>query len=159
MTYQLVRLNIIAGFELVFVKSDIAIAEDRVGKHRASLSYNWKRFLDNGIKIAAGSDSAIEPYNPMFGIDAAVNRTDWDGNPKEGWLPDQCLTVEQAVRAFTTGAAYANREEDVKGSLEVGKYADAVVLSDDIFTIDKKKIKDIVVEKTILDGKVVFERK
>ncbi|WP_165445257.1 amidohydrolase [Bacilliculturomica massiliensis] len=152
------RLGVVGGLELVFVKSDIEIAADRVGDHRASLSYNWKRFLDNGVHIAAGCDSPVEDFNPMYGIDGAVNRRDWSDLPEEGWYPEQCLTVEQAVRAYTTGSAYASFEEDVKGSLEVGKYADMAVLSEDIFAIDKKKIKDVKVEKTILDGKVVFDR-
>lgn len=150
------RLHVTGGCEFVFVKSDIEIAEDRVGKHRASLSYNWKRFFDNGCVVSAGSDSPVEDFNPMLGIDGAVNRRDWDNLPEEGWFPEQCTTVEQAVSAFTTGAAYANYEEDIKGSIEVGKFADMVILSDDIFTVNKNSIKDIVVEKTIINGNVVF---
>lgn len=152
------RLGVTGGCELVFVKSDIEIAEDRVGKHRASLSYNWKRFFDNGCIVAAGSDSPVEDFNPMLGIDGAVNRRDWDNLPEEGWFPDQKITVEQAVSAFTTGAAYANFEEKDKGSIEAGKLADMVILSDDIFTVDKNSIKDITVEKTILGGEVVFSK-
>ncbi|MFR2967007.1 MAG: amidohydrolase family protein, partial [Anaerovoracaceae bacterium] len=152
------RLHVTAGCELVFVKSDIEIAEDRVGKHRASLSYNWKRFFDNGCVVAAGSDSPVEDFSPLLGIEGAVNRRDWNDQPKEGWFPDQCLTVEQAVSAFTTGAAYANYEEDLKGTIEAGKFADLIVLSDDIFTIDKDKLADITVDKTIIGGKTVFSR-
>lgn len=151
------RLGVVGGLELVFVKSDIEIAPDRVGDHRASLSYNWKRFLDNGVHIAAGCDSPVEDFNPMYGIDGAVNRVDWNNQPSGGWYPNQCMTVEQTVRAYTAGSAYASFEEDVKGTLEVGKYADMAVLSGDIFTIDKKEIKNVKVEKTILDGKVVYD--
>ena len=150
------RLHVTGGCELVFVKSDIEIAEDRVGRHRASLSYNWKRFFDNGCVVAAGSDSPVEDFNPMLGIDGAVNRRDWNEQPEEGWFPEQRITVEQAVSAFTTGAAYANYEENIKGSIEPGKFADLVVLSDDIFAVDKDSIKDIKVEKTLIGGKVVF---
>ena len=150
------RLHVTGGCELIFVKSDIEIAEDRVGKHRASLSYNWKRFFDNGVVVASGSDSPVEDFNPLLGIDAAVNRRDWDNKPEEGWHPEQCLTVKQALSAFTTGSAYANYEENIKGTIEPGKFADMVVLSDDLFTVDKNSIKDIKVEKTILGGKVVF---
>ena len=152
------RLKVCAGCEFVFVKSDIEIAEDRVGKHRASLSYNWKRFFDNGCVVSAGSDSPVEDFNPMLGIDGAVNRRDWNNLPEEGWFPEQCTTVEQAVSAFTTGAAYANYEEHEKGTIEPGKFADMVILSDDIFNVDKNYIKDIKVEKTILNGKTVFTR-
>lgn len=151
------RLGVVAGCELVFVKSDIEIAEDRVGKHRASLSYNWKRFHDEGCVVAAGSDSPVEDYNPILGIEGSVTRRDWDGLPREGWFPEQCITVEQAVHAFTTGAAYANYEENIKGTIEVGKFADMIVLSDDIFNIDKDKIADVKVIKTIIDGKLVYE--
>ncbi len=150
------RLNVCAGCEFVFVKSDIEIVEERVGKHRASLSYNWKRFFDNGCIVSAGSDSPVEDFNPMLGIDGAVNRRDWNNLPEEGWYPEQCITVEQAISAFTKGAAYANYEEKDKGSLEVGKFADLIILSDDIFTVDKNSIKDIKVEKTIVGGKVVY---
>ena len=150
------RLHVTGGCELVFVKSDIEIAEDRVGRHRASLSYNWKRFFDNGCVVAAGSDSPVEAFNPMLGIDGAVNRRDWNEQPEEGWFPEQRITVEQAVSAFTTGAAYANYEENIKGSIEPGKFADLIVLSDDIFAVDKDSIKDIKVEKTLIGGKVVF---
>lgn len=152
------RLGVTGGCELVFVKSDIEIAEERVGKHRASQSYNWKRFFDNGIVVTAGSDSPVEDFNPMWGIDGAVNRRDWDNLPEEGWYPEQKTTVEQAVSAFTTGSAYANYEEKDKGTIEVGKLADMVILSDDIFAVDKNSIKDIAVEKTILGGEVVFSK-
>lgn len=151
------RLGVVGGLELVFVKSDIEIAPERVGEHRASLSYNWKRFLDNGVHIAAGCDSPVEDFNPIYGIDGAVNRTDWNDLPQGGWHPGQCMTVDQAVRAYTIGSAYASFEETVKGSLEVGKYGDMAVLSQDIFTIDSKDIKDVKVEKTILDGKIVYD--
>lgn len=150
------RLGVVAGCELVFVKSDIEIAEDRVGKHRASLSYNWKRFFDNGCVVAAGSDSPVEDYNPMLGIEGAVNRRDWDNQPPEGWFSEQCITVEQAVQAFTTGAAYANYEENEKGTIEVGKFADLIVLSDDIFSMNKDDLAKAKVEKTIIGGELVY---
>lgn len=152
------RLRVTAGCELVFVKSDIEIAEARVGHHRASLSYNWKRFFDHGCTVAAGSDSPVEDFNPMLGIDGAVNRRDWNQQPEEGWFPEQRVTVEQAVSAFTVGAAYANYEETRKGTIEEGKLADLIVLSEDIFSVSEEAIKDIKVEKTIVSGKVVFSR-
>ena len=151
------RLGVSGGLELVFVSSDIAIAPNRLGFERAGMSYNWKRFIDGGIVVAAGSDSPVEDYSPIAGIHAAVNRTDRDGKPDGGWLPEQKISVEEAVGAFTRGPAYATFEERVKGSLEVGKYADAVVLSQDIFGIDPVCIKDIFVEKTIVGGHVIFD--
>lgn len=151
------RLNVIGGCELVFVSSDIDIVEDRVGLHRASLSYNWKRFFDLGVTVTAGSDSPVENYSPLLGIHAAVNRKNWQGKPAGGWLPQQRLSVEQAVSAFTRGSAYAARQEHVKGSLEVGKYADAVLLSEDIFQIDPERIDQTEVRMTIINGRVVWE--
>ncbi|HCU08449.1 MAG TPA: hypothetical protein DF480_05760 [Clostridiales bacterium] len=151
------RLNVIGGCELVFVASDIDIVEDRVGMHRASLAYNWKRFYDMGITVTAGSDSPVEPFEPLLGIHAAVNRRNWSGKPAGGWLPEQRLSVEQAVRALTTGSAYAAREEHLKGTLEVGKYADAVVLSEDIFRIDPDRIDQTAVLMTIVNGHVAWE--
>ena len=145
------------GCELVFVASDIDIVEQRVGVHRASLSYNWKRFYDEDVIVTAGSDSPVEHFNPIDGIHAAVNRLNWDGQPEGGWIPEQKLSVDEAVRAFTIGSAYAAREEDVKGTLEVGKYADAVVLSEDIFTVDPAKINEAKAVMTFVDGKVAYE--
>jgi predicted amidohydrolase YtcJ len=148
---------VIGGCELVFVASDIDIVEDRVGLHRASLSYNWKRFYDLGVTVTSGSDSPVEPYEPLLGIHAAVNRRNWSGKPAGGWLPEQRLSVEQAVRALTTGSAYAAREEHLKGTLEVGKYADAVVLSENIFQIDPARIDQAAVLMTIVDGHIAWE--
>ena len=85
-----------------------------------------------------------------------MNRRDWDNQPPEGWFSDQCLTVEQAVRAFTVGSAYANYEENEKGTIEPGKFADLVVLSEDLFTMDKNRLAEAVVEKTIIGGKLVY---
>lgn len=151
------RLGVVGGCELVFVASDIDIVEQRVGKHRASLSYNWKRFYDEGTIVAAGSDSPVEHFDPIDGIHAAVNRLNWDGAPEGGWIPGQKLSVDEAVQAFTIGSAYAAREEHIKGTLEVGKYADAVVLSQDIFTVDPLHINEARAVMTFVNGEVAYE--
>ncbi|NLV70221.1 MAG: amidohydrolase [Clostridiales bacterium] len=151
------RLNLMGGCELVFVASDIDIVEERVGAHRASLSYNWKRFYDQGVIVTAGSDSPVEHYDPILGIHASVNRHNWEGKPEGGWLPEQRLTVDQAVSALTVGSAYAAREEAVKGTLEVGKYADAVVLSEDIFAMNPAHINQARAVMTIVAGQVAYE--
>jgi len=95
--------------------------------------------------------------NPIIGIWSAVTRRTADGKNPNGWIPEQKITVDEAVRAFTYGSAYAEFQESVKGTLEVGKLADMVILSDDIFTIDPAKIAESKVLTTILDGKVVYE--
>jgi predicted amidohydrolase YtcJ len=95
--------------------------------------------------------------NPLWGIWAAVTRRTTDGKNPNGWIPEQKITVDEAVRAFTHGSAYAEFQEDVKGTLEVGKLADMVIVSDDIFTIDPVKIAEAKVLTTVMSGKVVYE--
>ena len=97
--------------------------------------------------------------NALYGIYAAVTRRTLDDKNPNGWIPEQKITVDEAVRAFTWGSAYAEFQEDVKGTLEVGKLADIIIISDDIFKIDPVKIRDAKVLTTIVDGRVVYEAK
>ena len=150
------ELNILAYIQPFFLDYDWKIVRDRVGEIREATSYNWKTMLDKGIHIACGSDAPIDFFNVMSGIYEAVTRKDLEGNPKEGWLVDQALTVEEAVYGYTVAGAYTSFEEDIKGSIEEGKLADMVVLSEDIFQIPADEIKDVTVERTIFDGKVVY---
>lgn len=150
------KYNIIAGLELFFLSTDIPIIEERIGVERARWTYNWKSFLDNGVVISAGSDIPVEPVNPMLGIYSAVTRKQINGVPKGGWIPEQKLTVYEAVYAYTMGKAYSCFEEDIRGSITEGKYADLVILSDNIFKISPEKIKDVFVEATIINGKLVY---
>lgn len=147
--------HVIGGLEIVFLSSDISIVEDRVGKDRAKWTYNWKGFLDRGIPIAIGSDSPVESYNPMCGIYAAVVRKDLDGYPEGGWLPDQKLTLEEAIYGYTLGPAYCTYEENIKGSITPGKLADLTVLSENIFKTNPDRLKDVTVQMTIVDGRIV----
>lgn len=150
--------GIIADIQPSFVSSDISIAESRVGRERAKWTYNWKTLIEKGVRVAGGSDCPVEPFYPLLGIYAAVTRQDLQGNPEGGWLPDQKLTVEEALYIYTMGSAYCTFEDDIKGSIIPGKLADMVVLSENIFEIEPNYIKDLVVEKTIVDGKIVYER-
>lgn len=152
------KYKIVGGLELVFLASDIAIVEDRVGAHRAAMSYNWKKFHDLGVVVAAGSDSPVEEYSPLHGIYASVTRRDYSGLPDGGYNPDQKITVDQAVRAFTTGPAYATFEDGVKGSLETGKYADMVVLEKDPYQVDPITMKEIGVCMTVVNGEIAYEK-
>lgn len=149
--------NIIAFIQPIFVGTDYKIAEKRVGE-RVKDSYNWKTLLDYGVKIPLGTDSPVESPNPFENIYCAVTRMDLEEKPEGGWLPEQKLTVKEAVKAYTVESAYASYEENVKGSLEVGKFADMAVLSDDIFEIDPIKIKDISCLMTIKGGKIVYTK-
>jgi predicted amidohydrolase YtcJ len=116
--------------------------------------YRIKSFLDGGLVVAASSDSPVVPDNPLVGIYAAVTRRTESG---EYLSPEECISAEQALAMYTTNAAYASFEEDVKGSITPGKLADMIVLSDDPLKSPPEKIKDIRVEMTILDGKIVWE--
>lgn len=153
------KYQIIGGLELVFLASDIAIVEDRVGKHRADMSYNWKKFHDLGVVVAAGSDSPVEEYNPLHGIYAAVTRRDYAGLPDGGYNPSQKITVDQGIRAFTTGPAYATFEDEVKGSIEPGKYADFVVLGEDLYEVNPVAMKEVPILMTVVNGQVAYQGK
>jgi predicted amidohydrolase YtcJ len=109
--------------------------------------------------LAFGSDWTVAPIDPLFGIHAAVTRRTIDGANPGGWIPEQKITVEEALAAYTINAAYANRQDDVLGTLEPGKYADLVVLSDDILTIDPVQIEKTRVDLTLVEGKLVYERR
>lgn len=148
--------NVIAHIQPIFLHYDLHIVEDRIGRDRAGTTYNWKGLLQRGVHIACGSDCPVEAFDVLPGIYAAVTRKDLKGYPEGGWLPEQSLTVMEALHGFTLGAAYASFEENIKGSITPGKLADLVVLSEDIFEIDPDRIKDVEVEMTFLGGKRVF---
>ncbi len=150
-------LNVVAHIQPAFIDSDMHIVRDYVGKERESTSYAWKTMVDLGIPVAAGSDSPVISFNVMEGIYSAVTRKDLKGYPEGGWLPGQKLTIEEAIYAYTMGGAYASYEEDVKGSIRNGKYADLVVLDKNIFEIPEDEIKEVSVTMTVLDGKIVYQ--
>ncbi len=108
--------------------------------------------------LCFGSDWTVAPINPLLGIYAAVTRRTLDDKNPNGWIPEQKITVEESIRAYTINNAYAAFEENTKGSIEVGKLADLVVLDADILTIDPVKIKDVKVDMTVFDGKVIYKK-
>jgi predicted amidohydrolase YtcJ len=113
--------------------------------------------LDAGAPLAFGSDWPVAPLSPILGIYAAVTRATLDGKHPEGWFPEQRLTVEEALRAYTQGSAYAAFQENDKGSIAPGKLGDLVVLSQDLFSIPAAQIKDVRVNMTVVGGKIVYE--
>lgn len=151
------KLGIIANIQPIFLNYDIHMAESRLGHERIIRSYNWKTLCENGVKTAMGSDSPVELPDTVNGIYCAVTRKDLNGYPEGGWYPEEKLSVEEAVRGFTMGAAYASFEEAVKGSIEEGKLADFIVLSEDLFEIEPDRIKDVKVLKTYIDGKLKYD--
>jgi len=132
-------------------------AEKRIGHERAQSSYAWRSMLDASAVLAFGSDWPVAPLDPLLGIYAAVTRATLDGRNPAGWFPEQRLTVEEALRAYTWGSAYASFQEKVQGTLSPGMLADVVVLSEDLFRVPLEKIKDVRVQITIVGGRVVYE--
>lgn len=149
--------KVVASMQPVHLPDDGRWAGNRLDAERLKGTYAFRTLIDTGAVVAFGSDSPVAPLNPLFSVWGAVTRRTADGKNPGGWIPEQKITVEEAVRAFTWGSAYAEFQENVKGTLEVGKLADLIILSDDIFNIDPAKIADVKVLTTIADGKVVFE--
>jgi predicted amidohydrolase YtcJ len=152
------ELGVIASMQPYHAIDDGRWAESRIGPDRAKRTYAFRTFLDNGVRLAFGTDWFVAPLDPMQGIYAAVTRETLDGKNSNGWQPQEKISVAEAVEAYTMGSAYAEFQDKVKGSITVGKLADLVVLSDDIFTINKDAIKDVKVIKTVVGGKVVYSR-
>jgi len=152
-------LGVIASMQPYHAIDDGRWAEPYLGAERIRTSYAWRSLLDAGATLAFGSDWPVAPLDPVLGIYAAVTRRTLDGKHPGGWVPEERLTVAQAVHAYTMGSAYAEYQEKIKGSIEVGKLADLVVLSDDIFSIAPEQIEKTKVDCTVFDGKIVYERK
>jgi predicted amidohydrolase YtcJ len=154
------ELGVIASMQPYHVIDDGRWAEGRIGKKRCASSYAYRSLLDAGAVLAFGSDWPVAPLDVMAGIDAAVNRRTLDGKHPDGWFPEQRITVEDAVRAYTHGSAFAAFQEKDRGTISAGKIADFVLLSRDIFDPkEKDKIADTKVLLTVVGGRVVFERK
>ncbi|MEO5629723.1 MAG: amidohydrolase [Thermomonas sp.] len=151
--------GVIASMQPYHAIDDGRWAEKRIGAERAKGAYAFRALLDAGAVLAFGSDWFVAPMEPLLGIYAAVTRRTLDGANPDGWIPEQKISVAEAVRAYTAGSAYASGEESVKGTLQPGKYADLVILSDDILAINPAAIDKVRVDTTILGGNVVFERK
>lgn len=147
------QLDIIASMQPIHGPSDRDMAEKYWGK-RSRLAYAFKTLLNKGTKLAFGSDLPLYDFDPLKGIYAAVTRKEENGG--NSWNPKEKITVAQAVNAYTKGAAYASYEENLKGSLEIGKLADMVVLSKDIFKIAPEELLKTEILTTIWDGKIVY---
>ena len=153
------RLGIIPSMQPTHCTTDMHWIADRIGEERSRYAYAWRTLLAGGVRIPGGSDAPAEPVAPLPGIYAATTRQNRSGWPAGGWHPEQVLTREEALRMFTVDAAYAAFEEEIKGSITVGKLADLAVLSQDIMTIPAPQILDTKVETTILGGKIVYVRR
>ena len=150
--------QVIASMQPYHAIDDGRWAEKRIGPARAKTTYAFRSLLDNGALLAFGTDWTVAPLDPMLTIYAAVTRRTLDGKNPNGWIPEQKISVEEAVQAYTVGSAYAEFQEAVKGSLTIGKLADFVIIDRDIFKIEPEEIEKAKVLMTILDGRVVYER-
>ena len=149
------QLHVIASVQPYHCIDDGRWAETRIGHKRALTTYAFRSLLDAGTVLAFGSDWFVAPIDPMAGIYAATTRRTLDGKNPNGWIPEQKVTVQQAVHAYTVGAAYAESQDDIKGSLVPGKLADFTVLSRDIFNIDPVEIENVKAAVTVLGGEIV----
>lgn len=155
---RLAKLGVIASMQPIHATQDMLLADALWGT-RCTGAYAWRSLLDAGAALAFGSDSPVEDLSVMKGIHAAVTRRRADGSPgPDGWYPEQRLTVAEAFYAYTTGAAYASGEEAIKGTLSLGKLADLVVLSQDIFAVDPMAILETEIVATMFDGEFVYSR-
>ena len=150
--------GVIASMQPYHAIDDGRWAVKRIGPERIATMYAFRDLLQAGTSLAFGSDWTVAPIDPLLGIYGAVTRRTMDGANPDGWVPAQKITVAQAVAAYTATNAYACYREDRLGTLEVGKYADLAVLSDDIFTIDPTEIERVKVDLTMVEGEVVYQR-
>jgi predicted amidohydrolase YtcJ len=151
------HLHVIASVQPYHAIDDGRFAESHIGHDRASRTYAFRTFLDHGVRLAFGTDWEVAPLNPLLTVYAAVTRATLDGKNPNGWFPEQKLSVAEAVEAYTMGSAFAEFQENEKGSISTGKLADMVLLSDDIFSIAPERIRDVRVIKTFLGGRMIFD--
>jgi len=156
------QMNIVAEVQPYHTSDDMRWMEERIGHDRSRGAYAFRRLWDSGAVVSFGTDSPgtnASRYflNPMLGLYAAVTRKTLSGQPEGGWFPQEKITIQEAIRAYTLNTAFAGFEEDIKGSLEVGKLADYVILSDNLLAMDPDGIKDVAVLMTVVGGKVVYE--
>ncbi len=151
------KLGVIASMQPTHAIDDGRWAWKRLDAKRLKGTYAFRSLLDSGAVLAFGTDSPVASLNPLIGIYAATTRRTLDNKNPNGWIPEQKISVEEAMHAYTYGSAFAEYQEKVKGTIAPGMLADIVILSDDIFTMDPVKIADVRVVKTIVGGKVVYE--
>jgi len=150
------KLGVIASVQPYHAIDDGRWAEKRIGPVRIKTTYAFRSLLDSGATVVFGSDWFVAPLSPILGIHAAITRQTIDGKNPHGWIPEQRVTVEEAVRAYTLSGAYAEFAEKSKGTLEVGKLADVVVLSQDIFRSNEDEIRTTTVIYTIVGGRIIY---
>jgi predicted amidohydrolase YtcJ len=150
------RDGIIASMQPTHATSDMPWAEARLGPERVRGAYAWRTVLNSGARLPLGSDFPVEFVNPFFGIYSAVTRKDQTGNPPGGWFPDQRLSLTEAVRGFTSDAAYAAFQEKSRGTIEPGKLADFTIVQGDFYAMPASDLFKARVQATVVGGEVVY---
>jgi predicted amidohydrolase YtcJ len=153
---RMVAAHAIASMQPTHATSDMGWAEARLGHDRITGAYAWRTMLDQHIPFAGGSDFPVERVPPILGLYAAVTRQNAGGMPAGGWYPDQRMTLLEALEAFTHGAAYAERSEDTRGMIAVGRRADFTVFSGALSA--DRHLLDLQIDYTIVDGEIVYQR-
>jgi len=151
------ELHVIASMQPSHQTTDMRWAEDRIGRERILGAYAWATMLKNGVPLAFGTDYNVEPISPFRGLYACVTRERPDGGPKNGWEPQEKISLDDCIRAYTSGAAYAQFEEGKKGELKQGEYADFVILSNDLTKIPPVQLTKTRVLRTVVGGRTVFQ--
>jgi predicted amidohydrolase YtcJ len=154
---RMAALGLVASMQPTHATSDMPWAPARVGSERLAGAYAWRSMLDAGVALAFGSDFPVEQPSPLLGLHAAVTRQDLAGLPEGGWLPEQRLSIEEAIAGFTSGAAYAGHREDHLGVLAPGFRADLTVLRGDPIAVAPSELPKLEVHATLVDGELVYE--
>lgn len=152
-------LGVIASVQPYHAIDDGQWAERRIGPERAKTTYAFRTFLDHKVRVAFGTDWPVAPLDPLQTVYAAVTRATLDGRHPGGWMPEQKVSVAEALEAYTAGAAYAEFKEREKGTITAGKLADLVLLSGDPFKVPPEGIRDLKVLMTVVGGKIVYEKR
>jgi len=150
------EMNVVASVQPYHLFYDGSWCKSKIGEQRLAGTYAFKSFWNRGIKVSAGSDWTVVSINPLLGIHAAVNRNTSDGNNPNGWICSEKISLHEAVKSYTLNGAFTSFEEKLKGSIEVGKVADFVILDQNIFEIDPKNIKEASVSATIMNGEIIY---
>jgi len=151
------QLHVIASMQPSHQTTDMRWAEDRIGRERIVGAYAWATMLKNGVPLAFGTDYNIEPISPFRGLYACVTRERPDGGPRNGWEPQEKISLSDCIRAYTSGSAYAQFEEGKKGELKLGEYADFVILSNDLTKVPPAQFTKTRVLRAVVGGRTVYQ--
>lgn len=151
------QLHVIASMQPSHQTTDMRWAEDRIGRERIKGAYAWATMLKNGVRLAFGTDYSVEPISPFRGLYACVTRERPEGGPRNGWEAQEKISLEDCIRAYTSGSAYAQFEEGKKGELKQGEYADFIIFSNDLTKIAPAQYTKTRVLRTVVGGRVVYQ--